>query len=341
MRIIKFYNENTMRVRLDTVEDLWTIQRILFKDDVVRAKSERRFKADEGDKSERKDVIVTIKVEKTEFDRDALRLRISGMIVDGSPLKYVQLKSHHTLNIAQRGEIDITKERWSDYLVKVVKDAVSDTMRPRLGIIAVDDEKALPAVLLGYGVKFRKEIYSNTSKRLSQKDFKAEQERFYSSVSKEASAIEAGIIIIAGPGFTKDSIKEYMDAHPEAKPQKELVFESASNTERSGIYEIIKGREAERLIKRERIRKEFILMEEFLEGLQLEASGHGTERVKRAIEGYEASKVIVNDSVLGEKRVQEVLDAAERKGIHIEVFNSLDEAGQQLHSFNDIAYISG
>lgn len=340
MRILKFYNENTINVRLDTVEDLWTIQRIIFEGNIVKSKSERRFKPNEGLESERKDVVVTIRVEKTEFDRSASRLRVFGIILDGSPLKYVQLKSHHTLNIPPHHDIIITKDEWPEYLINVIKDAVSDTKKPRLGIILIDEEKTLSASLLGYGIKFRNEIYSRCSKRQTPKDFKLQQNEYYKLITKEISEIEANVIIVGGPGFTKDSVKEYMNKNSNILSNKEIIFESVSNTERSGMYELIRSTKVEHLLKRERIRKEFILMEEFLQGLSTESSGHGINAVKDAVNNQEASIILVNDDMIGNKDVQHILNDAEKKKIRIEVFNSLDEVGQQLHSFNDLIYIS-
>ena len=50
-----------------------------------------------------------------------------------------------------------------------------------------------------------------------------------------------------------------------------------------------------------------------------------------------ADTIIVNDSFIGKPDVQEILSEAERMGIRIEVFNSDDEVGTQLHSFKDMA----
>ncbi|EQD26942.1 hypothetical protein B2A_15444, partial [mine drainage metagenome] len=45
MKIIRFReSENTLIVKLDTLEDLWAIQRITFPGDLVKSKSLRRFK---------------------------------------------------------------------------------------------------------------------------------------------------------------------------------------------------------------------------------------------------------------------------------------------------------
>jgi protein pelota len=338
MRILR-HDPQTVRIRIETVEDLWGAQRVIFPGDVVKGRSERKFRPTEDDKAERKDVIVTLRVEKTEFDTDASRLRISGIIMDGHPIEYVQLRSHHTINIPPKYELEISKESWSDYMLKVIKDAVSDTSRPRLGIITADDEKATSAVLLGYGVKFRREIYSGLSKRMSQKDFKIQQEKYYREIAEEANAIEVGTVVIAGPGFAKDDVRDYIGRNKKTVVGKDLIYEYASNAERTGVYEVIKSKKTAALLGKEKIRKEFVYMEEFLKGLSGGASRYGKNGVNAAIKDYEASTILVNDSELGDNDIRRILDIAESKRIHIEVFNSMDEVGQQLNSFKGIASI--
>ena len=340
MHIVKFYQgEGVMRLKLDTLEDLWTVQRIVLPDDLVKSKSLRKFKANETDVGELKEVIITLRVEKTELDKNALRLRIMGKIVEGKPEQYIRLNSYHTLNIAPSDTLDIIKGAWPDYLVNVVKNAVGDTKKPRLGIIMVDDEKALPAYLLGYGVEFRNEIYSNLSKRMTQKDFQEQQRKFYESITSTIKGMNVDTVIVAGPGFTKDDVRTYMESKQE-RINKRIIYQQASNTERSGVYEIIRSPEVENLLKSEHIRSEFAVMEEFLKGLSTGISKYGIENVAAAIDDYAVSSLIVNDSMLGNQDVQKILAKAESMHIKIDIFNSMDEAGEQLASFKGIASIA-
>ncbi len=342
MKLIKFYAaENPLKVRPDTIDDLFTLQRIIFVDDLVKSESLRKFKSSDSDKGEMKEVRITVKVEKTEFDKTAARLRIMGKIMDGHPLEYVKLGSYHTLNIAPEEVLEIRKSEWHDYVVDVVKNAVSDTKKARLGIIVVDDDQAMPAYLLGYGVEFRPEIHSKLSKRMSQKDFVEQQKKYYQEILDVANGMKVDTVIIAGPGFAKDDIKKFGEESGFIKKmQKKLIFESVSNAERTGVYELIRSEKVATLLQKERIRLEFQLMERFLEGLGIGKSKTGTAEVDEAITNYEAEKVLVNDSVLSDKKVQHVLANAEKKKVKIEVFNSVDEMGQQLHAFNDIACIA-
>ena len=341
MKILKFYqSENLLKVKVEIFEDLWSLQRVIFSGDAVKSKSVRRFKANESDVGELKDVMVTVVVEKTELDKTAQRLRIMGKIVDGSPLEYIRLGSYHTINVAAGDVIDITKLKWPDYLLSVVRNAVSESRRPLLGIIAVDDEKALPAYLLAYGIEFRNEIYSNLSKKMSQKDFQEQLNKYFDAIVNEIKDMAVDTVIVAGPGFTKDDVQKYMQSKGIEKTlNKRLIFESTSNAERSGVYELIKSDKTSSLLEKERIRAEFILMEKFLHNLSIGLHVYGIENVSDAIGNYAISMLLVNDGVLGDPQIQKALAEAEQKGIHIEVFNSSDEAGQQLHAFKDIAGI--
>lgn len=59
MKIIKFYESSgTLKVKLDTVEDLWCIERIVFKGDMVKSESKRRFRSVDTDAGELKDVVI-------------------------------------------------------------------------------------------------------------------------------------------------------------------------------------------------------------------------------------------------------------------------------------------
>ncbi|MCW6159891.1 MAG: mRNA surveillance protein pelota [Candidatus Micrarchaeales archaeon] len=342
MKVLKFYEgEGKLKLRVDTLDDLWTLQRIIFENDFVKSESLRKFKSSESDKGEMKEVVIKVRVEKTEFDKTANRLRIMGKIVEGRPLEFIKLNSYHTLNIGPEDVLEIQKESWPDYIVNVVRTAVSDTKKARLGLIVVDDEKALPAYLLGYGVEFRNEIYSRLSKRMSQKDFAEQQKKYFQQILDMADEMRVDTVIIAGPGFTKDDIKKQGEETGFLKKSaKRIIFEAVSNAERSGIYELIKGEKVAALLQRERIRMEFKLMEDFLNNLSTGKSKSGVKDVGEAIENYEANVIMVNDLVLSKPEVQKVLASAEEKRIKIEVFNANDEVGQQLHGFDDIACVA-
>jgi len=341
MKILGFHKlEGRLKLRVDNAEDLWALQRIIFEGDKVRSESMRRFKPNEGDEGEMKEVVIEVKAEKTELDKSALRLRITGKITEGRPLEYVRLNTYHTLNIGLGDTLEIAKQEWPEYIVGIIREAVEDTKKPRIAVMLIDDEKALPAYILGYGIEFLNEIYSKLSKRMKPKDFEEQKEKYFNEVIEAVKNFNTNTVIIAGPGFTKDDIKKYIEEHGlSEKIGKRLIYERASDTEHTGMYELIKSDRVSSIIARDRVREEFKVMEQFLSALSINKAKYGIENVRQAIENYEARKVLVNDSTIGNAEVREVLGAAEKNGIKIIIINAGSEAGAQLHGFKDIAEI--
>lgn len=338
MRIIRYIkDESKISLRVETIDDLWTLERIIFPNDLVTSKTLRKYKSNETDEGEFKEVTVQLRVEKLDLDKNAVKLRILGKIVSGHPLEYISLNSHHTLNISPGHKISIVKPVWEKYILDMLEEAVEDTKKPKLGIILVDDEKALPAKLLGYGIEFENEIRNNLSKNLSQKDFDLYQTKFFDKIIELINQMDVDVVILGGPGFTKDDIKNYIDNSPKAKSlNKKIITVNVSNTEKSGVYELIKKPEVRELLQKEVIRKEFSFMEEFLNGISLGSSVYGLDKINDAIENYAVNTILVNDDVLNDEKIKVLLDKAESYKLSIIVFNSFDEVGEQLSSFGNI-----
>src|SRR5271165_3415913 len=91
--------ENLIRLIPENLEDLWHLERILAPGDEVQSGSWRSFKATEGATAEKKKIDIRLHIEKIEFARHANRLRLTGKILSGTPVEYVQTGSYHTIDV--------------------------------------------------------------------------------------------------------------------------------------------------------------------------------------------------------------------------------------------------
>ena len=339
MRILGFSESaGALRVEPESFEDLYLLARIIGPADVAEAKSYRRFRPNESDEGERKEVFVRISVERVEVDKSAERLRLGGKILGGRPEAFIQINSYHTLNIAPYDHLEIKKGEWKSYILRRLKEAAEESKRPRLGIIAMDDEKATVAYVRGYGIDINSEIYSHLSKKMNEKEFERQRIRYFDEVIKACEGMEVEITIMAGPGFTKDDIKKYI-GDKGIETGKRLVYASAGDAERSGVREVMQSEIAAKLIEGEHLKKEFGYLNLLFSSLRMGNAIYGAGAVSEAIDSRKAGVIIVNDSALVSEDIKAVLDAADRRGIRIEIFNAEDEAGAQLHSLRDIAAI--
>ncbi len=340
MRVIRFSSDsNALKLQPDSFDDLYLLARIISPRDIVEARSFRRFQNSEGEKGEQREVFLSISVEKVELDRSGERLRLTGKIIAGKPEELIRLNSYHTLNIGAGDIITIIKEEWRDYLLKRIKEAVQDTKKVKLGAIALDDEKATIANIRGYGIEVVGEIYSHLSKRMNEKDYEKARKEYFDEIIKLIKGMRAETVLIAGPGFTREDLKHYIESM-RIDTGKRLLFVPASDAERSGIREALQNPEVAKYFEHEQVKREFHLMNLFMQALQLGNAYFGLEEVKASLESYAAGVVLVNDDLLNDESVQSVLDVADRNKVRIEIFNASDEAGMQLASFKGIASIS-
>lgn len=340
MRVIRFsQSTNELRLVPTSFDDLYLLARIIGKGDAATASTTRRFRPSEGDTGVQKDVVIELRVEKVEIDRNSGMLRLSGKILSGRPEEFVRMGSYHTLSIGEGDMLTVRKEDgWKEYTLGMVKQAVHDSRRTRLGVVAMDDEKATFAYVRGYGIEVAAEIYSGLSKKMKEAEYGKARSAYFEELAKKIGGMRIDLVVIAGPGFAKDDFGKYIESKG-IRLEKRVVYTAASDAERSGVREAVQGAAVAKLLENEKVRREFDALNAFLAGLNMGQSFHGRAKVREALSDYNAGMVMVNDSVLNDEEVKSLLDTAYRQRAEIMVFNSEDDAGMQLHGFGDIAAV--
>lgn len=321
----------------ENTEDLWHLERVLEAGDVVESKSQRRFKTSEGESGEKKDITVQLTAEKIEFSKHANRLRITGPIKAGHPEEYVQVGSYHTVDVEMQRPVKIYKQ-WKHYQLTRLKKAEKESKRPLLSICVLDDEKAVFAKLRGYGVDFELEFSSNAGgKRDENRDEKIKG--FFNEITKKLREEGVAKIVVAGPGFTKDNYKKYLQDHaPELL--KKLSFENTSNAERSGVYELLKNGVLAKAAEEEQAAKEVALMEKLMTEISRSSglAAYGLEEIQQAVSyGAIEHLMIVDELVRTNKEVEKILEEAEAKRTAFTIFSAENDSGRQLSGLGGIA----
>src|SRR3989338_3259269 len=92
-----------VKVKIENLDDLWYLNLIVEKTDLVKGKTLRKIKI--GEETQRKQstikkpVFFLTEVEKVEFSKTSNVLRISGIVKQGP--EDVPLGSHHTFNVEE------------------------------------------------------------------------------------------------------------------------------------------------------------------------------------------------------------------------------------------------
>jgi len=335
MRIVhRDLKAGEIKLMLQRLEDLWHLERILKEGDLVEARTYRSVKFGEG-KEERKPVFITLRVENVEFAETANRLRIAGVIIAGNPEEFVQKGRHHTFDLESGDTVRVIKE-WKNFEISRLEKAVKETSRPTLRIIVMDEEKAITAILRGYGLEYGPTIWFGGSKREDNYEDKVRQ--YYGEVASYISGADERFIV-AGPGFAKDGLKSFISKkYPDLL--KKIVFESCSYAERSGINELMKKGVIEKIAGEAQMEQEEKLFEEFMvrvnKGTGLAA--YGKKEVAQAV-GASAveSLLVLDDALRKDKEIERMTEEAESKKANIVFFSSKGDSSHKLKGFGGIA----
>ncbi len=329
--------EGEIRLTPENTEDLWHIERILQPGDRVLSKSFRRYKATEGDAGEKKPVTIKLLVEKVEFSRFANRLRVTGKILEGTPAEFVQQGSYHTVDIEQDFPVSIIKDKWMSHHLSRIKQAVAETKRPRLGMLVMDESKAIYATLRGYGVEYELELENCASKRDDRFDEK--KLAFFGEITKKLQSSQVGRIIVAGPGFGAENLMKFIkQKFPELA--KKIIVEHCTYAERTGINELLKRGVVSKVASEERAGNELALMEEFSTRLRKDSGlvAYGLAEVQNAVAASSAQTIMVIDELLrNKKEIEAVVEEAEKKKVKLVVFSHESDGGRELEGYGGFA----
>ncbi|NHJ87217.1 MAG: mRNA surveillance protein pelota [Asgard group archaeon] len=338
----------------ETIDDLYVLYNIILPNDKVKARTFRRIRVNEedarADKGERVSMILTIDVEDVNFHEFANRLRIKGKITEG-PDDLISYGTYHTINVDVGTMITIYKESWSRVDVDRIENAVKKSASAKAIIVAIDDSEAT----IGAVSSFSSSILVNFKERIPKKSGTKEKlrlemiQKFYSKLTfaiEEAIAskvTDASVMVLAGPGFTKDNYYRYLKEKKNITkiPIDKIILETASCGGPSAISEIISKNILGRIIEEEQASSEAVFLEEVMSrlGRNTGTVAYGLKMIQKAIEygAVETLLIVDNQLRLRDKEKRKALDrllkSVQNIGGQIVIMSENHQAGRQVEKF--------
>ncbi|WP_297437756.1 mRNA surveillance protein pelota [Thermococcus sp.] len=340
--------EGKIKVKAETLDDLWHLYHIIEEGDVIYAKTLRKQsqRADSlrAEKVEVIPVFLGIKAEKVSFHKFANHVRVTGPIVYSSR-EDVPVGKYHTIIIEEGTVVTIQKPRWRGYFLDRLKEAVEASKRARVMIVVMDDGEADMALVREYGVEILNSIRRNLGGKQYSTERESEQKRFFHDVARTMEEImrreKVEKTIVAGPGFVKEDFYKFLrENYPELA--KKVVVEDTSVTGRTGIYEVIKRGTVDKVYHENRVAKEVQLVEKVLEGIGRNTGmvTYGLREVEEAVNYGAVETLLVLDELLkGEYRdkIEELLETVRRSRGEVIVVSSGHEGGDKLKALGGLA----
>ena len=307
-----------VRVRVETVDDLWVLKNIIKIGDVVVGRTLRDVKI-EGEGKRRLPMTLAIKVKKVYFQSFSSRLRVHGTIIEG-PDGYGLKGSHHTLNIDVGSEIDIIKDSWSKAELDRLKSMSKRWVKALL--IAADFDELSMAILYNQGVRY---ILDKALPGINSRDPDS-IERIAKTISKHVVEIvkneEPEVIIVGSPAILRDYITNFIKE--EIGNNVKVFKDSVSSGGRAGIEELIRRDIVKKLLKEVVTIEIEEVMNEFMKYLtsKPERVAYGIEDVRAAILANAVKKLLINEDLLSSDMrdlIDEMIGSVEGKGGYVRI----------------------
>ena len=187
----KDLKNNLIKVKIDNVDDLWVLARIISPGDLVEGMTTRIVKKTEGQEGQRKKMHIKIEVKKVEFQTFGNDLRILGTIT-GASNEDVSHGDHHTITLEAGSSISIIKE-FKQWELERIKNAQDSSKRPRVLLCAADYGDAAFAVLREFGIEHITELTKSLpgKKKEAMKLYQKSREEYLIELAKMLEEISA------------------------------------------------------------------------------------------------------------------------------------------------------
>lgn len=333
-----------MEIVPETLDDLWHISHIIEEGDILSSKTTRRIQDTTGDKlrSDRgvkKTFFLGINVESMSFHMFTGKLRATGSIVSG-PEDLVPLGSHHTLEIKLNTPLRIKKEYWSKYILNRIKQAVAASKKLSSIIVSIEDDVAELGLIRQFGIEYYGPIIGNISgKRIIDKNRQKNLDEFYQKVAEALLKFkDLQNIVIAGPGFTKNSFYDFLE-NKHSNLAKISLLENTGTGGRVGIQEVLKKGVVEKLSSENRIAKEISAIDNVLGEIAKGSNMvvYGKEETIAAANAGAIKDLLVLDKLVRIEHLEKVMNLVENMSGSVMVISSEHDGGKQLDALGGLA----
>jgi protein pelota len=326
----------------ESVDDLWHLSHVITPGDRVAAMADRRIqRADDLERDTggvRETLFIVVAVESVEFARFATRLRTGGEIVHCS--REDQIGQHHTLNIEPYGEVSIQKRFHPDQLERL-ESAEAATDQPAVIVVTVEEGAGYIHDIAAHGATERMSITHPTGKG----EYAQPRATLFEELADAVGRMELDALVLAGPGFTKQEAKPYIEAVVAEDATLRMV-DTAGVGDR-GVHEVLTRGVIDELQTESRIAAEAALIDEVTRRLSTDGPvSYGPEAVAEAIDYGAVEELLVVDTTLQDARhaggatargLNRQLEQVEQQGGSVTVLSGEFDPGRQLANLGGIA----
>ncbi len=322
--ICKRISDGSVAVTAEEPDDLLTLRRVIDRDDRVVSDTTRVIKLDREyarpDSGQRVRIRIALDVERVGLDYRLDRLRIQGVIAESNN-EAVPRRSHHSLVIKPNDSFTLTKRTWSGLHRALLKSSQGGA---GFVLVAIDTGDCGIGRLKGTHLHTIPNIYSGYSGKRYKSSFKIEG--FFDEVRVALASMvkKNDVVIIFGPGQTKNRLANHLQASRLGKGHRILVTEGVDSSGEDGLYTFTKSDSMREAISESKLARVSSIIDEIMTLASKKSArfAMGIEETKRA-----GRLGAVDSLVFSEKLLQETDEDAA-----IGLINEVQAQGAKTYS---------
>ena len=330
MKVLKKdFKNNVLEILPQSLEDLWHLEKIIQKGDLLKASTERKIKLEH--ESFKQKMFLEIEVLKAEFAPYEEALRVLGIIKEGKPKEFLEIGAEHTISITVGKKFTLQKQKITNYILQLLDKYAKPKSREKCLAIILDDESALIALISEFKVEELMLISSGKSGKMQPQEYES---KYFREILDAVKRRPEEMVVICGPGFIKEKLKNFFT---ENKLNKKIFVQNLHHTGKTGLSELMRRGFTAKILKEYEIVKETAIVGKFFEELSKDGKvAIAKEEVKKAISYGAVSELIVLEDLLKEEEIEKMLEDAEKQGAKIQIISEKHEAGKRLKAVGGI-----
>jgi protein pelota len=329
-------SSESVKLQIETDEDLWHLYNIVEEGDLVTASTTRREEksADKlrAEKMEKKRMTLGIRIQKIEFSEEDLRLKLLGIIETGPQ----DIGQHHTLIFENGDSLTIQKKHWRATQIERVQRAVNDSKKPRIIFVSLDQDEATIAVLRQFGLKEITTIRSGRSGK--QYEEKPSVDGYHGEIhSKLKFLMEPNMpLVLLGPGFEKEALSDDLKKIDPSLYAKIYVYHTGQ-CGMVGINELMKAGMGADVLRESSVGAELEAVEQLMTAISKDGLGtYGPNEVMNAAMSGAVNKLLILDKKVREQDLDDMVRAVESQKGEVIIVSSQHDGGKILESLGGI-----
>lgn len=363
MRILKRFIDHknsagSIRCQCDAADDIYHLYNLISVGDRVTAGTVRNVsketKTGSVDKS-RVQIMLTVSVERVDFDEEQCSLRICGKNVREN--EHVKLGQYHTLDLVIGYSFTVEKDSWDQIYLDILKEASDPAAKADIAAIVLQEGLAHVCLITASLTVTRSRIERKMPKKKpGDKGFEKAMAHFFSdiyeAVVKHINFAVVKAILIGSPGFLKDDLLKYIMERATSqgetavlKQRSKIVTTYASSGYKKAIDDLLGNPDLSTQLRDIRAADEVRALQTFNETLSRDQDRavYGFQEVLHADDNIAVAELLLTDrlfkaaNIYTRRRYVALAESVRTNGGLVFVFSSMHVSGEQLDSYTGVA----